>query len=191
MEFPACSRSGLKPQPSPTGFPEYHLDKGILFKGEKICVPLSYREKVLKEAHDSPSGGHPGGRRTYLAVRANFYWPNMKQEIEDYARTCDTCQKNKPDNQQKRGLLHPLPAPSKAWEHISMDFVTKLSRTARGHSAILVVVDRLSKQAHLIPTRDEATAAQTAQIFLDRIYSQHGMPLSIVSDRDSKFTAHF
>jgi len=72
-----------------------------------------------------------------------------------------------------------------------MDFVIQLPRTARGHSAIMVVVDRLSKQVHLIPTKDEATAAQTAQVFLDRIYSQHGMPLSIVSDRDSKFTAHF
>ena len=126
-----------------------------------------------------------------MAIRDNFYWPNMKHEIEDYARTCDVCQKNKPDNQKKGGLLHPLPVPSKAWEHIAMDFVTKLPRTARGYSAIMVVVDRLSKQVHLIPTKDESTAAQTAQVFLDRIYSQHGMPLSIVSDRDSKFTAHF
>ena len=91
-------------------FPEYRLEKGILYKGERICVPLTYRGKVLREAHDSPSGGHPGGRRTYLAIRENFYWPNMKREIEDYARTCDICQKDKPDNQRKRGLLHPLPS---------------------------------------------------------------------------------
>ena len=115
----------------------------------------------------------------------------MKRDIEDYAKMCDSCQKNKPSNQKKGGLLHPLPVPSKAWEHIAMDFVIKLPRTARGYSAIMVVVDRLSKQAHLIPTKDEANAAQTAQVFLDKIYSQHGMPLSIVSDRDSKFTAHF
>ena len=72
-----------------------------------------------------------------------------------------------------------------------MYFVTQLPRTARGHTAIMVVVDRLSKQVHLIPTRDQATARQTAQIFLERVFAQHGMPVSIVSDRDSKFTSEF
>ena len=127
----------------------------------------------------------------YIAVRENFYWPNMKKEVEDYVKTCKTCQTSKATNQRKAGLLKPLPVPVAAWEHISMDFVIKLPKTARGFTAIMVVVDRLSKQAYLVPTCDEATSSQTAQKFLERIFPLHGMPLSIVSDRDSKFTAEF
>ena len=127
----------------------------------------------------------------YIAVRENFYWPNLKKEVEEYVKTCKTCQTSKATNQRKAGLLKPLPVPVAAWEHISMDFVIKLPKTARGFTAIMVVVDRLSKQAHLVPTRDEATSSQTAQKFLERIFPLHGMPLSIVSDRNSKFTAEF
>jgi hypothetical protein len=72
-----------------------------------------------------------------------------------------------------------------------MDFVTQLPKTARGKTAIMVMVDRLSKQCHLIPTRNEATSIDTAKLFVERIYLQHGMLRSIVSDRDSKFTAQF
>ena len=83
----------------------------------------------------------------------------MKKEVEDYVKTCKTCQTSKATNQRKAGLLKPLPVPVAAWEHISMDFVIKLPKTARGFTAIMVVVDRLSKQAHLVPTRDEATSS--------------------------------
>ena len=94
-------------------------------------------------------------------------------------------------NQKKAGLLNPLPVPNACWEHIVMDFITQLPKTARGHTAVLVVIDRLSKQVHLITTRNEVTAAQAARLFLERIYVNHGMPLSIVSNRDPKFTAQF
>ena len=172
-------------------FPEYSWAKGILLKDGRVCVPKSMRQGVLTEYHDTPSAGHPGGRRMYLSLRQTFYWPNMKREVEYYARSCDICQKNKTLNQKKAGLLNPLPVPNACWEHIAMDFITQLPKTARGHTAVLVVVDRLSKQVHLIATRNEVTAAQAARLFLERIYANHGMPLSIVSDRDPKFTAQF
>jgi hypothetical protein len=72
-----------------------------------------------------------------------------------------------------------------------MNFVTQLPKTARGKIAIMVVVDRLSKQCHLVAIRDEVTSIEMVKLFIKRIYSQHGMPRSIVSDRDSKFTAQF
>jgi hypothetical protein len=77
------------------------------------------------------------------------------------------------------------------WEFIAMDFVTQLLRTARGKTAIIVVVDRLSKQCHLVAMKDEATSIETVKLFVKRIYSQYDMFRSIVSDRDSKFTAQF
>jgi hypothetical protein len=69
--------------------------------------------------------------------------------------------------------------------------VMQLPRTARGKMAIMVVVDRLSKQCHLVATRDEAISVEVAKLFVERIYSQHGMSRSIVSDRDSRFTTQF
>jgi hypothetical protein len=72
-----------------------------------------------------------------------------------------------------------------------MDFVMQLPRTVRGKTVIMVVVDRLSKQCHLVATRDEATSVEVAKLFVERIYSQHGMFRSIVSDRDSRFMAQF
>jgi Integrase core domain len=72
-----------------------------------------------------------------------------------------------------------------------MDFVMQLPRTARGKMVIMVVVDRLSKQCHLVTIRDEATSAKVVKLFVERIYSQHEMSRSIVSDRDSRFTAQF
>ena len=92
-------------------FPEYSLKQGLLFKGDRICVPRSMRQQVMQESHDVPTAGHPGGRRMYIAVRENFYWPNMKKEVEDYVKTCKTCQTSKATNQRKAGLLKPLPVP--------------------------------------------------------------------------------
>jgi hypothetical protein len=115
----------------------------------------------------------------------------MKREIERYTQTCEECQKNKTLKKRKAELLQPLAVPNRVWEFIAMDFVMQLLKTARGKTAIMVVVDKLSKQYHLVATRDEATSIDTAKLFVERIYSQHGMPRSIVSDRDLKFTAQF
>jgi Integrase core domain len=92
---------------------------------------------------------------------------------------------------RKGGLLQPLAVSSRVWKFIAIDFVTQLPKTARGKTVIMVVVDRLSKQYHLVATRDEVTSIDTVKLFVERIYSQHNMPRSIVSDRNSKFTAQF
>ena len=94
----------------------------------------------------------------------------MKREVERYAKTCDTCQKNKTLNEKKAGLLNPMPVPNACWEHIAMDFIVELPKTARGHTAVLVVVDWLSKQTHLIPTTDKLSVAKAARLFLEKIY---------------------
>jgi hypothetical protein len=87
--------------------------------------------------------------------------------------------------------LQPLAVPSRVWEFIAMDFIIQLPRTVRGKMVIMVVVDRLSKQCHLVATRDEVTSVEVAKLFVKRIYSQYEMPRSIVSDRDSRFMAQF
>lgn len=89
------------------------------------------------------------------------------------------------------GLLQPLPVPTRKWESISMDFITQLPRTTSGYDAIWVVVDRLSKYAHFIPTTTDITAEHLAQLFKDKIFFVHGMPLNIVTDRGTVFTSQF
>ena len=115
----------------------------------------------------------------------------MEADIERFVQTCTSCQRNKVGNQPPAGLLQPLPVSERRWEDVSMDFITQLPKTRSGFTSILVVADRLSKLCHFIPTHDEITADQLARLFVDDIFVLHGMPRSIVTDRDPEFTGKF
>lgn len=97
----------------------------------------------------------------------------------------------KAQRQLPKGLLQPLPVPQERWESISMDFITTLPRSSEGNTQILVVVDRLSKMAHFIPCKKAVSAPNVASLFIQHVFKLHGLPKSIVSDRDPKFTGHF
>ena len=159
----------------------------------RVCVPdqLALRHLVIRESHDAPVGGHFGIDKTIQRVEQTFTWPGMTADIREYVRSCDSCQRSKPVVGRTRGLLQPLPVPADRWEEVSLDFVTGLPRTARGHDAVLVVVDRFTKWAYFIPTQTTVDAKGTAELFHEWIFSRHGMPKRIVSDRDPRFTSHF
>jgi transposase InsO family protein len=106
-------------------------------------------------------------------------------------RSCEPCQQNKPSNRQPAGLLQPLEIADQRWEQITMDFIVQLPKTKSKHDAILVVVDRLSKRIHAIPTTTNVTAPEVAQLFFQNIFRLHGLPRIIVSDRDPKFVSNF
>jgi transposase InsO family protein len=114
----------------------------------------------------------------------------MRLATSAFIRSCDVCQRAKPDRAKTPGLLQPLPIPTATWEVISMDFMEGLPRSGAA-DALLVVVDKLSKYAHFIPLRHPFTAATVARLFLDNIYRLHGMPLAIISDHDRVFTSAF
>jgi hypothetical protein len=114
----------------------------------------------------------------------------MKKDIRSYIQGCDICQRNKVENIYPAGLLQPLPIPSQVWTEVSIDFIGGLP-ISQGKDVIMVVIDRLSKYAHFIPLTHPYTAGTVAQLFLDQIFKLHGLPKSIVSDRDKIFTSNF
>ena len=152
---------------------------------------ITLRQQLIQEAHDVLYAGHFGTAKTLHRLEEQFFWPQINLDVADYCTTCIPCQRNKPSNRKPLGLLQPIPIAWKPWSCISMDFITFLPKSVGGYDAIMVVVDQLTKRAHFIPTVTTASAASTAQLFFDEIWKYHGLPVKIISDRDSKFTSKF
>ena len=112
----------------------------------------------------------------------------VTKEIKRYMEGYDTCQRNKNYTEQPAGKLMPNSIPEKPWAHISADFITKLP-LAQGYDSILVVVDRLTKIVHFIPTMEKTSAKELARLFRDNVWKLHGLPESIISDRGPQFVA--
>ncbi|KAK2443483.1 hypothetical protein QL285_014583 [Trifolium repens] len=127
----------------------------------------------------------------YHDLKENYWWPNMKAEIAEFVSRCIVCQQVKIEHQKPGGPMQPLDIPEWKWEHITMDFVGGLPRNQRGQDSIWVIVDRLTKSAHFIPVKSTYKAPQYAAIFMEQIVRLHGVPSSIVSDRDPIFTSRF
>ncbi|XP_027922949.1 uncharacterized protein K02A2.6-like [Vigna unguiculata] len=113
------------------------------------------------------------------------------RDVAQFVASCLTCQKAKVEHQRPRGLLQQLEIPVWKWDSISMDFVTHFPRTVRGHDAIWVIVEHLTKSAHFLAIKLRMSMANLAQLYLKEIVRLHGVPSSIVSDRDPRFTSRF
>ena len=174
--------------------PEFSLgmDGTLLFRN-RLCVPSDsdLKQEILEEAHCSAYAMHPGSTEMYRTIRENYWWPNMKREMADYVSRCLTCQQVKASRQRPSGLLHPLPIPVWKWDHITMDFVYDLPRTRNGHDGVWVIVDRLTKSAHFLPVWKNYKLERLAKLYVNEIVRLHGVPESIVSDRDPRFTSKF
>ncbi|GKE69176.1 reverse transcriptase domain-containing protein [Tanacetum coccineum] len=127
----------------------------------------------------------------YYDLRDRYWWPGMKTDIAEYVSKCLTCLKVKTEHQRPYGLLQQLEIPVWKWEGIAMDFVTKLPRTSSGHDTIRVIVDRLTTSAHFLPMREDYKMDRLAILYLNEIVARHGVPIPIISNRDSRFTSRF
>nr|GEZ68760.1 reverse transcriptase domain-containing protein [Tanacetum cinerariifolium] len=145
----------------------------------------------MHESHKSKYSIHPGSDKMYQDLKRLYWWPNMKAEIATYVSKCLTCAKLKIEYQKPSGLLVQPEIPQWKRENITMDFVTKLSKTAAGQDTIWVIVDHLTKSAHFLPMREEDTLEKLTRQYLKEVVSRHGVPVSIISDRDGRFTSHF
>eukprot|EP00253_Pinus_taeda_P019316 PITA_19316 len=173
---------------------EYEISKdGMLLYRKRLVVPNDNNLKnlILNEFHTSHYAGHPGYQKMLTALRKEYYWPGMKKHVAEYIARCLECQQIKTEHQHPAGLLQPLPIPEWKWEIISMDFITGLPKTKRNNDSIMVVVYKLSKAAHFIPVQSTYRAVQIAHIFVQNVFRLHGLPKTIISDRDVKFTSAF
>jgi len=146
------------------------------------------RAEITRLHHDTLIGEHGRQWKAVELVTRNFWWPGVTKEVKRYVEGCDTCQQNKNHTEQPAGKLMPNSIPEKPWIHILADFITKLP-LAQGYDSILVVVDRLTKMVHFIPTMEKTSAEGLARLFRDNVWKLHGLPKSIISDKGPQFTA--
>ncbi|GKD32617.1 putative reverse transcriptase domain-containing protein [Tanacetum coccineum] len=149
------------------------------------------RALIMHESHKSKYSIHPGSDQMYQDLKKLYWWPNMKAEITTYVSKCLTCAKVKVEYQKPSRLLVQLEIPQWKWENITMDFVTKLPKTATGQDTIWVIIDRLTKSAHFLPMREDDSLEKLMRQYLKEVVSRHGVPVSINSDHDGRITSHF
>ena len=113
----------------------------------------------------------------------------MKKEIAEYVSRCGICQQVKIEHQRPAGELQPLPIPEWKWENIAMDFVIGLPKGNEGNDAIWVVVDRLTKSVLFLPIKMTDPIDKLAKLYVNEVIRLHGVPISMVSDRDPRFTS--
>ncbi|GJR52894.1 putative nucleotidyltransferase, ribonuclease H [Tanacetum coccineum] len=149
------------------------------------------RSVIMHESHKSKYSIHPGSEKMYQDVKKLYWWPNMKADIATYVSKCLTCARVKAEHQRPSGLLVQPAIPEWKWDNITMDFITKLPKSSQGFDTIWVIVDRLTKSAHFLPIRENDPLDKLARLYLNRIVARHGIPVSIICDRDGRFTSNF
>ncbi|GKA06929.1 putative reverse transcriptase domain-containing protein [Tanacetum coccineum] len=159
----------------------------------RVWLPLfgGLRGLIMLESHKSKYSIHPGSDKMYHDLRKLYWWLNMKADIATYVSKCLTCAKVKAEHQKPSGLLQQPEIPVWKWEIITIDFITKLPRTLFGYDLIWVIVDRLTKSAHFIHMNEKYNMKKLARLYLKEIVCRHGVPVSIISDRDPRFASRF
>lgn len=190
----AFLKGGLKKSPHDIRrrFQEYNLIDGILRFKDMIYVPNDdeLRRQILRSRHDAPAAGHQGRAKTLELVTRIFYWPTIRRYVHRYVDGCDLCQRSKATRHPRYGLLQPIPAAHAPWKRVSTDFVVKLPQS-KGYDSILVVVDKNTKLAHFVPTKETIDSNDTASLYLNNVWKYHGMPDEVISDRGSVFVSKF
>nr|GEY25726.1 putative reverse transcriptase domain-containing protein [Tanacetum cinerariifolium] len=167
-------------------------DDGRIYFFDRIWIPSvdGVRKLIMDESHTTRYSVHPSEDKMYYDLRDLYWWPGMKRDIADYVSKCLTCSKIKAKHQKPSGLLQQPKILEWKWEKITMDLVTKLPKSSSGYDAIWVIVDRLTKSAYFLPIREDYKTEKLAKIYINKIIAIHGVPVSIISDHDGRFTSN-
>ncbi|GJU59699.1 reverse transcriptase domain-containing protein [Tanacetum coccineum] len=169
----------------------------LLVKSLQMVITPDFYEYIKTAQHEAWENGDVnserlvGATKMYYNLKPDYWWPGMKRDIVKYVEQCLTCLQVKTEHQQPYGKLQPLEIPVWKWEKITMDLITKLPKTPRQCDAIWVIVDRLTKSAIFLPIKESMSSEALAELYLREVVARHGVPVSIVSDRDNRFTSRF
>ena len=168
-----------------------HAEGVVLYRG-RVYVPddPQLRHDLVDAHHGATVTGHPGRWKTLELVLQNYWWPGLSRYVAKFVVGCDACNQTKTFPVQKVGKLIPNKVPDQCWQVISVDMIGELP-DSKGYNAILVVVDRLSKQIHAIPMVTSLDSAGVTQLFLEHVWRHHGLPEEVISDREPAFVSNF
>ncbi|GKE69284.1 putative reverse transcriptase domain-containing protein, partial [Tanacetum coccineum] len=166
---------------------------GTLCLNSRSWLPCygNLRTVIMHESHKSKYSIHPGSDKMYQDMKKLYWWPNMKADIAAYVSKCLTCAKVKAEHQRTSGLLVQPEIPQWKWDNITMDFITKLSKSSQGYDTIWVIVDRLTKSAIFVPMRETDPMENLARMYLKEVVTRNIIPVSIICDHDPRFTSNF
>ena len=173
--------------------PQWSLNSdGLLQRDNCIYVPDSddLRLQVLCYKHDHPTTGHFGQNKTINLVQCKYTGPRLHDFVKDFCKSCTNCYHVKTPHHRPYRSLKQLPILEKPWNSILIDFIEQLP-VFSSYMAILVIIDRLTKQSIFIPTHNTIISAQLTQLFVLHVFSKHRVPSHITSDRGSEFVSHF
>jgi hypothetical protein len=157
----------------------------------RLCVPEPFRLRLIAIAHEHTSEtAHMGPEKLWQRLSGRFYWSRMRIDITRFCLSCDICQKIKSASSGRLGFLISNPIPSYPYSSVSMDFIVHLP-WSDGFNAIFVVVDRMTKHANFIPTTTGLSAVEFGALFTKRVICKFGIPESIITDRDPRWTSSF
>ena len=164
----------------------------LLLLNNRIYVPSAsnLHTHVLQYNHDHILAGHFGQNKTLELVRRRYSWPSLHADVQQFCKSCVTCMRSKPQCHKPYRSLKQLPIPERPWNSISMDFIEKLPSSS-GFDTILVIVNWLTKQVIFIPAHDTIMSTDLARLFILHVFSKHGVPSYVTSDRGSEFMSNF
>ena len=154
--------------------------------GKVITPPEVDRLRIIEECHDSTMAGHKGENKTFERVRERFYWKGMREEIRDYVRSCDSCQRKKLKRQTIKLPMQITDTPKRFLEKVQIDIVGPLATTESGNTHILTWQDCLTKYSGAIPL-SKIDAPHVAVAIAENIICIFGCPEIIQTDQGSQF----
>ncbi|CAA0834158.1 Unknown protein [Striga hermonthica] len=180
----------LEPGTKPPAMAPYRLERDPVTKALIGLAKEGKTQRVWVEDGLLYTKGRrltPKPTRTVALLETNYFWPQLKDDVETYVRTCLVCQKHKIENRHPAGLLEPLPTPAGPWDSITLDFISSLPQS-EGYGSIMVVVDRFTKYGTFIPCSKDCTAEEAAREIFKNVVKHWGLPRSIIRNRDPRFT---
>ncbi len=174
---------------------QLHHENHMWWKDTALVVAgdNNLKRGVISAFHDPPYRGHPGIANTAMLLKQNYWWLNLKRDVEEYVKGCTVCQANKINTHHQKPHLFPIATNPEAqpFEVVTMDFITKLP-LSRGYDSILTITDHdCTKVALFIPCNETITSEGVAQLYLQHAYPHYGIPKRLITDRGPQFISIF